>query len=231
MLKSSITTALTTDELKKLELQATEIHGLSGVILMENAGRCAAEVLLSHPIKGRAVICCGPGNNGGDGFVVARYLDNHAIPVEVVIFAEPHEIKGEAKIHYDIIAKLGVKITHIPFAKTDEKILQGLFSNTTWIVDAIFGTGFKSRVRFPFDKIISAINNAKATILAVDVPSGLDCDTGMSLGHTVHAHYTVTFSALKKGFANPNAELYLGEVKVADIGISPFLLQPSPKHL
>lgn len=224
MLTSPIKFALSRHEIRTLDQQAIDILGIPAVILMENAGRCVSESLLHHEVKDLVVICCGKGNNGGDGFVVARYLDNHNIPVRVLLFAEPHEITGEAKIHFDIINKMGITIIQMLKNKIDNFTLSSALSEAEWIVDALFGTGLKDALRSPYDIIISAMNHTKAKIVAVDVPSGLDCETGRALGKVVNAHFTVTFTALKKGFLNPDAQRHLGQVEIADIGIPSKLL-------
>jgi NAD(P)H-hydrate epimerase len=191
---------------------------------MENAGRGAAEVLMSLGVSGLVTICCGKGNNGGDGFVIARHLDNRSLPVRVFLFTKSEELTGDALINYRIIAKSGLPITIYPDASFDDRALSGELARSAWIVDALFGTGLTGAVRPPFDRVIAAINASKARVLAVDIPSGLDCDTGEPLGPTVRANHTVTFVAMKKGFANAAAKEWLGQVHVVDIGAPRTLL-------
>jgi NAD(P)H-hydrate epimerase len=185
---------------------------------MENAGRGAAEVLVSLGIPGPVAVCCGKGNNGGDGFVIARHLDNRGVPVEVLLFADPGELTGDAAINFRIIDRAGLPIILGPEGRFDTQALAKSLSTPAWIVDALFGTGLTGPVRAPFDQVIRTINASGVRILAVDIPSGLDCDTGLPLGVTIRAAHTVTFVAQKQGFANPGAREWLGQVHVVDIG-------------
>jgi NAD(P)H-hydrate epimerase len=205
---------LTRAEVREIDRRAIEEFGVPGVVLMENAGRGAAELLMQlNPDKCRVVICCGKGNNGGDGFVMARHLDNHGWPVRVLLFADPAELSDDAAIMFGIIEKSGLDIEVQP------KLPNLAFEEPgIWIVDALFGTGLSGPLREPFDRIVSAINAARNPIFAVDIPSGLDCDTGEPLGATVRAKVTATFVAQKKGFAEPGAKQWLGEVHAIDIG-------------
>jgi NAD(P)H-hydrate epimerase len=207
---------LTRDEVRSIDRRAIEKFGVPGVVLMENAGRGAAELLLALGVHGRVVVCCGKGNNGGDGFVIARHLDNRAVPVRVLLFARPGELTGDAAVNYQIIAKSGLLI--VLCAPPDMGAVRDELRAAEWVVDALFGTGLSGPVRAPFDQVISAINESGARVLAVDIPSGLDCDTGRPLGATVRAQHTATFVAQKKGFAEPAAREWLGRVHVLDIG-------------
>jgi NAD(P)H-hydrate epimerase len=209
---------LSRDEVRAIDRRAIEEFGVPGVVLMENAGRGAAELLISLGVPGLVTICCGKGNNGGDGFVIARHLDNRSVPVRVFLFAKPNELTGDALINYQIIAKSGLPIAIYPDASFNDGALSAELARSPWVVDALFGTGLTGAVRPPFDRVIAAINASKARVLAVDIPSGLDCDTGEPLGPTVRADHTVTFVALKKGFANAAAKEWLGQVHVVDIG-------------
>jgi len=205
---------LTRAQVREIDRRAIEEFGVPGVVFMENAGRGAAEILLSLGVKGPVVICCGKGNNGGDGFVIARHLDNHGIPVQVLLFAKPEELTGDAAINCHIIERSKLPI-HV---QPNLSEMPALLSSAEWIVDALFGTGLRGNVREPFGNIIGAINASGKSVLAVDIPSGLDCDTGLPLGPTIKAAHTATFVAQKVGFANPAAKEYLGRVHVVDIG-------------
>src|SRR5262245_25447385 len=187
---------LTRAQVREIDRRAIEEYGVPGVVLMENAGRGAAEVLLSLGVGGPAVICCGKGNNGGDGLVIARHLDNRGVGVRVLLFARPDELTGDAAANYRIIERSGLPIVIEP----DLGTLLAERSAATWVVDALFGTGLTGAVRPPFNGIIAAINGSGRPVLAVDIPSGLDCDTGLSPGPTVRAAHTVTFVAEKVGF-------------------------------
>lgn len=209
---------LSRDEVRALDRRAIEAFGVPGLVLMENAGRGAAELLLRLGVHGAVVLCCGKGNNGGDGFVIARHLDNHRVPVRVLLFARAEELTGDAAINYGIIARAGLPITIQAGEGSDTEALRQELAGADWVVDALFGTGLQGAIRPPLDRVIEAINASGVRVLAVDLPSGLDCDTGQPLGATVRATHTVTFVAQKKGFAAPAAAEWLGQVHVADIG-------------
>src|SRR5437762_4226923 len=169
---------LNREQVREIDRRAIEEFGVPGVVLMENAGRGAAEVLLSLGANGPVVICCGKGNNGGDGFVIARHLDNRGVGVRVLLFARPEELTGDAAVNFRIIERAGLPILIQP----DLAALAGELAPAAWVVDALFGTGLSGALRPPFDAIIAAINASGRPVLAVDIPSGLDCDTGLSLG-------------------------------------------------
>jgi len=217
---------LSRDEVRAIDRRAIEEFGVPGVVLMENAGRAAAELLVSFGIHGGVAICCGKGNNGGDGFVIARHLDNRGAAVRVLLFARSEELTGDAAINYRIIQKARLPIVSMAGEAFDESALRHEFATSAWVVDALFGTGLSGPVRAPFDRIISIINDSPARVFAVDIPSGLDCDMGLPLGATVRAEHTVTFVARKKGFAALAARGWLGQVHVADIGAPRGLVPP-----
>ena len=155
---------------------------------MENAGRGVAELLLRLGVTGPVVVCCGKGNNGGDGFVIARHLDNAGVAVRVLLFARPEDLHGDAAVKYRILERSGPPIEILPGSDIDETSLRRELETAEWVVDALFGSGLQGPVRPPFDQIIAAINASGARVLAVDIPSGLDADTGQPLGPTIRAH-------------------------------------------
>jgi len=192
---------------------------------MENAGRGTAELLRSLGIKGKVCICCGKGNNGGDGLVVARYLDIAEVPISIILFGQPERLIGDAALNYRIVSKARLPLVCHDDETFDEQPLQRELQNADWVVDALFGTGLAGPVRPPFDDVIRVINASVARVMAVDTPSGLDCDTGEPLGATIRASHTATFVAVKQGFVNPRAKDWLGDVHVVDIGMPRRLLQ------
>jgi NAD(P)H-hydrate epimerase len=216
---------LTRNQVRSIDRRAIEEFGVPGIVLMENAGRGAAEVLLSLGVSGPVTICCGKGNNGGDGFVIARHLDNRLVPVEVLLFARPADLTGDAAIAYRIIACSRIPITCFPGDFWEENDLAARFARSAWLVDALFGTGLSGPVRPPFDRLIALMNSSGVPVLAVDIPSGRDCDTGRPLGETVRATCTVTFVAAKQGFADPAAKPWIGQVHVVDIGAPRILIE------
>ena len=208
---------LTREQVRELDRQAIEEFGVPALVLMENAGRGAAELLMALGIRGPVALCCGKGNNGGDGLVMARHLDNHDVEVAVHLFARPQDLSAEAAVHWRIVEKAGIRALVWPDAALDEVKLARELARAEWIVDALFGTGLQGAVRPPFDRIIAAINAAPARVLAVDIPTGLDADTGEPKGPTIRADHTATFVASKKGFENLAARHWLGTLHVVDI--------------
>ena len=207
--------AMTRDQVRTFDKHAIEQLGIPAAVLMENAGRGAAEVLKSVGIHGLVVVCCGKGNNGGDGLVIARHLANAGHRVHIVLFARPDELSADAALQWNITQRMGLPAQ----VCTDGKGLSDLFTKAEWIVDALFGTGLTGPVRPPFDCVVDSINASPARKFAVDIPSGLDCDTGEPMGPTIRAEYTVTFVAPKVGFANPTVVTFTGRVHVVDIGV------------
>ena len=214
---------LTNAEARKLDRRAIEEFGIPGIVLMENAGRGMAELLSGLGVKGRVVICCGKGNNGGDGFVMARWLDAHGVSVRVMLFCPPEELTGDAATNCRIVQKCDIPMS-IPPASLDDAALRRELADAEWIVDALFGSGIRGSVRPPYDRVIEAINSSPASVFAVDIPSGLDSDTGRPLGATIRAHHTATIVAMKQGFATPASKEWTGEVHVIDIGLPRTLL-------
>lgn len=213
-----MTMFLSREQVRDLDRRAIEEFGVPGVVLMENAGRGTAELLLQLGVRGPVVLCCGKGNNGGDGYVIARHLDLHGIPIHVLLFARPDSLEGDAATNYHVLMRSGVPlIVHAAETFNLDGVRQEL-DQAEWVVDALFGTGLRGPVRPPLDGVIEAINASGKRILAVDIPSGLDCDTGQPLGPTIRAEHTATFVAMKKGFAEPAAAAWLGQVHVLSIG-------------
>ncbi|MCI0700872.1 MAG: NAD(P)H-hydrate epimerase [Planctomycetia bacterium] len=213
---------LTRDEVRELDRRAIEGFGVPGVVLMENAGRgCAELVMRLNPERRPVVILCGPGNNGGDGFVIARHLDNHGWPVSVHVIAKHNRQAGDADINFDLLFACGIEfVQYRPdyFEQSHRDLFLRHYARAEWVVDALFGTGLSKPLGPPYDWLTEIVNNSGKPILAVDIPSGLDCDTGEPLGPCVRATHTATFVAPKRGFLNPTSREWTGEVHVIDIG-------------
>jgi NAD(P)H-hydrate epimerase len=203
-------------QVRDLDRRALTDYGIATLVLMENAGRGAAEALLSLGVHGPVVVCGGKGNNGGDGLVMARHLQRAGIDVKVLLFAVPDELSPDAATNWRTLTRAG--ISHEVWPQPDEARLRAELARAEWVVDALFGTGFRGPMQPPYDGIVAAINASPARIFAVDIPSGLDGDTGEPQGVAVRARHTATFVAPKKGFANPAAGTWVGKVHVIDIG-------------
>ncbi len=214
------------DEVRRVDAWAIDEIGIPGVVLMENAGRSCAE-LVRQKLAGveapNVCIFCGTGNNGGDGYVIARHLLNAGFSVRIVLCGERDKVRGDARINLDTLERLGHAIESLDPGSEDLSVYIGAFAgDADMIVDALFGTGLRGELKGEFRSLIETINDLGRPILAVDIPSGLDCDTGEALGAAIQAAYTVTFVAVKKGFlASAEASLYIGELYVASIGVEP----------
>jgi NAD(P)H-hydrate epimerase len=210
--------SLTREQSRQVDRRAVEEYGMSGLVLMENAGRGTADVLCRLlPGPRTVVVCCGKGNNAGDGFVVARHLELRGHEVRVLVWAEPDELTGDAGENFRILQKARTPL-EVFGGRHDAARLARHLAGAAWIVDALLGTGARGEPRPPLRAVIRQLNAAAAPKLAVDLPSGLDCDTGEAAAATIRAAETCTFVALKRGFLAPAAEQYTGRVHVLDIG-------------
>jgi NAD(P)H-hydrate epimerase len=217
---------MTRDEVRAFDAWAINTLGVPGVVLMENAGRSCAELIrdkLASLARPKVCIFCGTGNNGGDGYVIARHLLNSGFEVVVVICGERSKIGGDAKLNLDILEGLGQAIEQLSLEQEDIAGRIGSFAaGADMIVDGLFGTGLKGQLSEEYKQLIEAINAQEGPILAIDIPSGLDCDSGQPLGAAVKASCTVTFVAVKRGFiVGQGARQSTGEVMVASIGVEP----------
>ena len=213
---------LTRDAVRELDRRAIEGFGVPGLVLMENAGRGCAELLMRlNPARTPTVILCGPGNNGGDGFVIARHLDNAGWPVLPHVVARHDHHTDAAGTNFDILYASGIHFTQYRpdhFDQPHRDLFLRQFATAGWVVDALFGNGLTRALGAPFDWLVGVVNGSGKPVLAVDIPSGLDCDTGEPLGACVRAAHTATFVAPKRGFLNPDSNAWTGEVHVIDIG-------------
>ncbi|MBN2456070.1 MAG: NAD(P)H-hydrate epimerase [Sedimentisphaerales bacterium] len=216
---------LSRDQVRAFDAWAINELGIPGVVLMENAGRSCAELIkekLKSKAKPKVCIFCGTGNNGGDGYVIARQLLNNNFMVKVVIIGDRKKIKGDAAINLQILQKLSQSIESLDLETSRiASRIKSFTAGADMLVDGIFGTGLEGPVRGDYKILIDSINSQICPILAIDIPSGLDCDTGQPLGTAIRADYTVTFAAAKAGFKSATALQYTGQVFVASIGIDP----------
>jgi NAD(P)H-hydrate epimerase len=183
------------------------------------------------PALPKVLILCGSGNNGGDGAVVARHLNAWGYPVQVIWFCQYGDLRGDARIHWTILQRSGVdQITWFDDSRdwtaVDSDLLSRIVRNADWVVDGLLGTGLSRPVEGKLRVVVEAVNRSGKPIFALDIPSGLDADTGLPQGIAIRACATATFVAAKRGFATAGARDYTGEVKVIDIGLPRCLLSP-----
>ena len=226
---------VTAKEMKELDSRAINQRGVPASLLMENAGKAIVVEALKTGKKGKVFVFCGYGNNGGDGLVASRYLLRNNYPVETFLVGNPKPFSPEAQANYQaLVAMNHTPLTlpsplapkaHSPLARRGEDKGEGVIKTfdalpvPDLVIDAIFGIGLKGILDEFFLKLIDRINGFGCPVIAADVPSGLDADTGKPLGAAVRAWKTVTLSYPKIGFQNPAAKEYLGEVICVDIGL------------
>ncbi|MCI0364057.1 MAG: NAD(P)H-hydrate epimerase [Phycisphaerales bacterium] len=204
------------DAVRAVDRAAIQEYGIPGAVLMENAAVGLAEhaMLMLPPAVNASpavLIVCGAGNNGGDGYALARHLHNRRVEVILCPLGEP-KIDSDAGINRTICRNMNLREMGI------DRLGSLNSEGIALIVDAIFGTGLDRQVSGEPAQVIEWINAARRPVLAADVPSGMDCNTGEALGHCVRASRTVTFVGMKTGFFGLEAQKLLGEVFVADIG-------------
>ncbi len=218
---------LSREEVRGVDARALEGFKMPTVVLMENAGRGAAAWLRDRigRDEGRVVIAFGPGNNGGDGGVVARHLDAWGFDVLVAWFVDPARLKGDAAIQRDILGASKLEAIVVE-ADAEPARIDALWQGADWLVDGLLGTGVTRPVEGLLARAIASLNRSNVPILALDLPSGLDADAGRPLGDAVRAAATATFVAPKLGFSQDEARAYTGEVIVVDIGVPRALLAP-----
>ena len=212
---------VTREEMRRLDREAQEKFGISSLVLMENAGRAVFEAARSMLAckKEKKVLCvCGKGNNGGDGFVAARHLINNGFETEIFLTGDPKNLKGDAKINYDILGKMQARLESLRKERDFDNLSESL-SRSHLVIDALLGTGISGEVKEPLAKVITLMNRSKKPILAVDTPSGLDTTEGKARGRCIKAAKTVTFAFPKTGFIKNDGPDKIGELIVADISL------------
>ena len=209
--------------MRELDRKAIEDYEIPGLLLMENAGRNVAEEAmqeLENRDNDKVAVICGKGNNGGDGFVIARHLYNFGYDVHVFLISKVKDVIGDndAGINLKILLKMDITVNEVVNDESSDMMLN-LIPSCALVVDAIFGTGLKGELREPALSIVKKINELKVDVISVDIPSGLDCDKGTVLGACVKALKTVTFALPKKGFFLGQGPFHVGELIVTDISI------------
>ncbi|MEH7110534.1 NAD(P)H-hydrate epimerase, partial [Bacillus sp. JJ1764] len=213
-------------EMQQMDRYTIEKLGLPGVVLMENAGARVVEEILSYKAveKPKVMILAGGGNNGGDGFVIARRLVDLGIETLLCLLIGPERLKGDALTHFNVYLKRGLPLLY--FNENTLSNLQYELEQADLIVDAILGTGVNGPLREPLKTVISLVNEMKGKkyILSVDIPSGVSSDTGKVEGGAIQADKTITFVFPKKGFFLNDGPKYIGDWRAVDISVPPSLV-------
>lgn len=214
----AMTPVVSVETMRRLDATAIEEFGIPGIVLMENAGAGAARLLMDRfepALADGVLVLAGRGNNGGDGYVVARHLHNRGLSVRIVAAGTP--TTGDARTNHDIASRLG-----IPVLAADEP--EG-WTSCGCVVDALLGVGFGGELREDARELLERAAAASSTVVAMDVPSGVDADTGEPAAGAIRAQMTITFGAVKRGLlAEPAAE-YVGELQLVDISLPRVLLE------
>lgn len=212
---------VTAEEMKNIDQAAINDYGIPGIVLMENAGiqvvKAVKEML--GDLRGKVIsIIVGKGNNGGDGLVTARHLLNQGAQIKVLLMSDPSEIQGDARINLEIWHKMGQPVYQINQGN-GINILKLALLSTDLVVDGLFGTGFRGEVRTQATNIIELINNSNIPVIAIDIPSGVEADTGKVNGACIKATQTVTFGLPKLGLVIEPGVSYTGILKIVDISL------------
>jgi hydroxyethylthiazole kinase-like uncharacterized protein yjeF len=227
------------ETVRRLDKLAVQDFGIPSIVLMENAARHVTDVALDGLEgieKPRVLVVAGPGNNGGDGLAAARHLHNAGLRVNVFIAGNPARFSGDARVNFEVAHRMGLQL-FVMDPSNPARSLGAAFAGfrpTDLIIDALVGTGLTRDLDPTFEKLVQEINGYGADgipVLAVDIPSGLDADTGMPRRVAVRASATVTFAGIKEGFFTLEAQPFLGEVVVADIGVPRELLEQLGRRL
>lgn len=212
---------LSRDQVRRVDQIAIDQFAIPGIVLMENAGRGAAEVIDRIAKEGLITILCGSGNNAGDGYVIARHLQLLGRPVRIVTIVDPNALAGDAGINAIVAKRSRIEIRQV---QTSEEIEFSIAGSAT-LVDALLGTGAQGSPRGLFADAVRAANREACLRVAIDVPTGFDCDSGHANDPTFRADHTLTFVSRKIGFETDNADAYVGVVTEIGIGVPQCLLQ------
>ena len=210
----------TAEEMRRLDQAAVETAGIPGLILMENAAvgllRTVREILGDQLAQRRLIIVCGKGNNGGDGYALARQLFNRGAEVTVIAAGSVAELKGDAGVNAGIFKAIGGRVVEVKQSGSIPHLPPG-----DLIVDGLLGTGLVGAARGLTARLIEWINNRPEPVLAIDIPSGVESDTGAAQGAAVQADWTVTMGLLKRGLVLPPGRELSGKVIIANISLPP----------
>ncbi len=212
---------LTADQMREVDKATIEELGIPGAVLMENAGRAVVEcvlALLAEREDGRGSVLCGAGNNGGDGYVVARVLQEQGVDTLLYAAADPSSLQGDASLHAQVFQKCGGEATPL-WNEAHIEQTRAELADSAIIVDALFGTGLDREIQGHYQTIIEIVNASAASVVAVDLPSGLRCDDGRVMRAAIQADATVTFACAKIALVSAPGFASCGVVHIAEMGI------------
>ena len=217
--------AISAEQARAFDRRALVEYGLTGPVLMENAGRGTVEILLRRGLAGPFLICCGGGNNGGDGYVIARHLAGRGFAVRILAVVPPDRLTGDAALNAGICAAMGLPLETLPPDRPEAAAwFAERLTGMGVAIDALLGTGAVGPPRPAFAAAISALNACGKPILALDLPSGLGADDGLPHSPTIRATWTATYAAPKLGLLRQGAAPFVGELEVVYLGTPPRLL-------
>src|ERR1700704_1074914 len=208
-------------QMREADRRTIEEIGIPSLVLMENAGRqvvAAMEAIYTDLLERQVAVLCGRGNNGGDGFVVARTLVQRGVDVSVFLIGLVSWVRGDARTNLEILGRLGVTVIEVSDGQAWELHLSEV-RDCTLIVDAIFGTGLNAPVSGLIESVITDVNASSIPVVSIDLPSGLSADSCDPIGESIEAGATVTLAAPKLPLVLPPAETRAGDIVIADIGI------------
>jgi hydroxyethylthiazole kinase-like uncharacterized protein yjeF len=212
---------LNSAQMREADRRTIDDIGIPSLVLMENAGRqtvAAMEAVHSDLSERQVAVLCGRGNNGGDGFVVARTLAQRGVDVSVFLLGRVADVRGDARTNLEILGRLGITVVEVADSQAWELHFSEV-SDCTLIVDAIFGTGLNAPLSGLIESVVADVNASGIPIVAIDLPSGLSADSPEPIGPSIEAGLTVTLAAPKLPLVLPPAEMRAGDIVIADIGI------------
>ena len=225
---------LNTEQMREADRRTIEDIGIPSIVLMENAGRqavAAMEAAFEDLGTSRVAVICGRGNNGGDGFVIARTLLQRGVDTEVFLLGSVADVRGDARMNLEVLGRIGMTVIEITNAQEWELHFTEL-TDCDLVVDAILGTGFHGRLAGFLETVVADLNSLGVPIVAIDLPTGVSADSALVEGPAVEASMTVTLAAPKIPLVFPPADTHAGDLVIADIGIPlPLIDELEGQHL
>src|SRR5689334_10610791 len=218
---------LSTTQMREADRRTIDDIGLPSLVLMENAGRqvvAAIEAMYADLQERQVAVLCGRGNNGGDGFVVARTLAQRGVDVSVFLIGRVADVRGDARVNLEILGRIGLTVVEVADSQAWELHVSEV-GDCTLIVDAMFGTGLNAPISGFIESVITDVNASGIPVVAIDLPSGLSADSCEPIGPSIEAGLTVTLAAPKLPLLLPPAEMRAGDIVIADIGIPADVLE------